>query len=75
MPSPSHPHSLTFPAGDKLKQLIALRISSRYLDRLVTRLQQKGAQEAKFLRSADARHCHDMGCRVFQQPADLWLVR
>ncbi|KAL4859070.1 CDK5RAP3-like protein [Chlorella vulgaris] len=39
-------------SGDKLKQLIALRISSRYLDRLVTRLQQKGAQEAKFLRAA-----------------------
>lgn len=39
-------------SGDKLKQLIALRTSPRYLDRLAAGLQQKAGQEAKFQRAA-----------------------
>lgn len=43
--------SATLPwIGDKLKQLIALRTSARYLDRLAAGLQHKAGQEAKFLR-------------------------
>lgn len=39
-------------AGEKLKQLIALRTSTRYLDRLAAGLQQRAGQEAKFQRCA-----------------------
>lgn len=39
-------------AGEKLKQLIALRTSARYLDRLAAGLQQRAGQEAKFQRCA-----------------------
>lgn len=42
------------PAGERLKQLIALRTSPRYLDRMAAGLQQKAGQEAKFLRWAGA---------------------
>ena len=58
------------PAGDKLKQLIALRTSSHYLDRLAAGLQQKAAQEAKFHRRAAAAarpaafRCGDAGSHV-----------
>ncbi|PRW59500.1 CDK5RAP3 isoform A [Chlorella sorokiniana] len=38
--------------GEKLKQLIALRTSGRYLDRMAAGLQQQAGQEAKFLRAA-----------------------
>lgn len=61
----SHPHCGLFladpllqpfvvhcPAGEKLKQLIALRTSTRYLDRLAAGLHQRAGQEAKFLRWA-----------------------
>lgn len=47
------PRFLSTPAslpGDKLKQLVALRTSGRYLDRLAAGLAQKAGQEAKFLR-------------------------
>ena len=49
---PAGPAASNPSAGDELKQLIALRTSSRYLDRLAAGLQQKAGQEAKFHRQA-----------------------
>ena len=38
--------------SERARQLLLARTSARYLDRLVSGLQQKGSQEAKFRRRA-----------------------